>query len=239
MEPIPETRTALEELGLTADDDLLASLLDTAERVRAVVPTCVGLSLAMLEHDITFTLVATSDEVRRADAAQYLEDGPCVEGGRAGDVVAYDADDPLDEQRWAAFARTAAAVGIRSSLTLPMLGPEGESIGSVNLYAAEPGAFDGHHEELAELLDAWAPGAVADADLSFRTRETARAAPSTLEDRSLVDQAIGVLTARRGIDVEEAAAVIRDVAERAGTSQVEVALTVLDAMGPRRGTGDL
>lgn len=32
MEPIPETRSALEELGLTADDDLLASLLDAAER---------------------------------------------------------------------------------------------------------------------------------------------------------------------------------------------------------------
>ena len=239
MEPIPETRTALEELGLTTDDDLLAELRDTAERVRAVVPSCVGLSVALLDHGVSFTLVATSEEVRRADASQYLEDGPCVEGGRSGEVVAFDVDDPLDEQRWAEFARASAAVGIHSSLTLPMLDAEGTSVGSINLYAAETGAFDGHHEELATITGSWAPGAVADADLAFRTRDTARAAPSTLEDQSLVQQAVGVLAARRGIDVDEAAAVIRDVAERAGTTQVEVALMVLDAMGPSRDHGDL
>lgn len=234
VEPIPETRRALDELARTNGEDLLPALVDTAERVAKIVPSFTGLSLALRRNGLTFTLVATSDEVARLDAVQYLEGGPCVEGGEVGEVVAFQNADPLDEARWSAFARATASAGVASTLTLPIRDTSGTAFGSVNLYAAERHAFDGHHEELAELLDAWAPGAVADADLSFRTRDTAEAAPALLEERTTIDRAIGVLMSSRGLSVSEARSALQDVAERSGTSEVAVAELVLETRGGRQ-----
>ena len=47
MEPIPQTARAIAEFGPFAieDEDLLTELLDSARRVRDLVPTCVGLIL--------------------------------------------------------------------------------------------------------------------------------------------------------------------------------------------------
>ena len=55
-------------------------------------------------------------------------------------------------------------------------------------------AFDGLHREIADIFGVWAPGAVTNADLSFRTRRTAEKAPATMR----VDIAVGILMARPG-----------------------------------------
>lgn len=69
MEPLPETQSAIEEFGPFVDDlDLLEHLQRSATLVRAVVPSCVGLSLAMLDEGLTFTLQATSEEITGLDA---------------------------------------------------------------------------------------------------------------------------------------------------------------------------
>ena len=66
--------------------------------------------------------------------------------------------DALDEQQWLLYARTSAAAGVATSLSLP-LRQNGQVTGSVNLYASAPNAFEGHHDELAAIFGAWAPGA--------------------------------------------------------------------------------
>lgn len=71
-------------------------------------------------------------------------------------------------------------------------------------------------ETLAELLDSWAPGAVANADLSFRTREKAQRAPGLLKDSAVLARATGMLAAHLGVDVDDAESVLRDAALRAG-----------------------
>jgi len=50
-------------------------------------------------------------------------------------------------------------------------------IAGVNLYAATPNAFAGREARLADLLGAWAPGAVHNADLSFLLRPEHGATP--------------------------------------------------------------
>ncbi|MCW2817077.1 MAG: response regulator receiver and antar domain protein [Nocardioides sp.] len=254
MEPIPETREAIDEFGPFIDDDLLAAKLDAADRIRDVVPSCVGLSLGLTKEGLTFTVQATADEIARLDAVQYLDGGPCVEivevdttPGLEGDQDAdgprdttaldhrratpFRNDDPLVEQRWQSFAAAAADAGIASTLTLPIL--DGRTVvGSVNLYAVDVDAFDGHHEHVADICRAWAPGAVTNADLSFETRQTARRAPQVLREQISVDRATGVLSAQRGISLDEARAAIRDVAQRAGVEESEVAELVLQTMRP-------
>jgi GAF domain-containing protein len=221
VEPIPETSEAVNEFG-PFEVDLLQNLKDRASQVREIVPDCVGISLASREHGVSFTLVATDDEVAALDGVQYLDGGPCVEGVEAERVLEYRNEELLGEGSWQLFAQATAAAAIASTLTLPIL-KQAQIVGSVNLYAATPHAFTGHHQEIAEIFSAWAPGAVANADLSFSTRETAEQAPRLLYEEMRVQVALGVLMSSQNIGLETAREQLRDAALRAGITEPALA----------------
>jgi hypothetical protein len=152
--PIPQTIEAAEELERYQPElDLVAYLQKTADEVQSRVPDCVGMSIALLDEGVTFTLVATDDEIATLDAVQYLAGGPCVDAVHAERGVEVRKDDLLDEASWQLFAQATAARAIRSTLTF-LLTRERRVIGSVNLYAASDKAFEGHHEQLAQIVGA-------------------------------------------------------------------------------------
>jgi GAF domain-containing protein len=227
VEPVPETKRALEHLSRT-DSDLRQRLGGMADRVRDVVPECVGMSVAILDEALTFTLVATGEEIASLDALQYLGGGPCVDAVETGVAGAWRRADLLDEHQWQLFALGEAAAGVRSTLSLPITDGRRVVVG-LNLYAATDDAFEGHHDELAAALGAWAPGVVTNADLSFRTRAEATQAPGRIEDRDDVDRAIGVLAGRSGIDTNTAERRLREAAERAGVEVAAVARLILES----------
>jgi transcriptional regulator with GAF, ATPase, and Fis domain len=228
VEPIPETREAVEEFGpFTDDEDLLEELIRKGERVRAIVPTCVGLSLALKQNGVTFTLVASAEEIAALDALQYLEGGPCVEAAENQQAMAFRASDPLDERQWQLFAQGTAATGVACTLSLPILA-DGHVAGTVNLYAAPDDAFTDHHNELAAVFDAWAPGAVTNADLSFSTRQTAEQAPQRLREDVQLEVAAGVIASRSGVGLETAREQLRAAARRAGLSEARLAEAIID-----------
>ena len=223
LEPMPETREAMAEF-MTRDgpeiDEVLAGLGTIA---RELVPEVVGLSLGLVREGVTFTLIASNSGLGALDATQYLEGGPCVEvTERRRDVVQFDTDDPLDEGRWLLFAQTSAAVGVASSLSLPIL-RDGQVIGGINLYASTVNAFSGHHEQLAGALGASASDVVTNADLSFSTRLSAAQAPRQLGDYHRIETAAGLLAARSDQDVDQARARLRDAAARAGVDEAVLA----------------
>ncbi len=227
MEPIPESSEAVDEYG-PFEPDLLENLRDRASQVRDLVPDCVGLSLASREHGVSFTVVATDEEIAALDGAQYLGSGPCVASVEAAQVLEYTDESPLEESSWQMFAMATAAAGIRSTLTLPLVAEtEGEVLGSVNLYAAAPHSFDGHHEAIAHIFGAWAPGAVANADLGFSTRRTAEQAPELLYAEIRVEVAVGLLVEAEGISVTAAREQLRQAARRAGVDELTLAQRVI------------
>lgn len=227
MEPIPETSEAVEEFGPFTDPDLLHELRERSDRVTALVPDCVGLSLASAQHGVTFTLVATSLQPALLDGVQYLSGGPCVDAVRADRVVQYHHGDVLDEDLWQDFARATAAGSVASTLTLPVL-VDGVVGGSVNLYASSTDAFAGRHEEIARIFDAWAPGAVTNADLSFSTRQVAEQAPRRLRADVDIQVAVGILSASRGLGAGEARDQLTGAARRAGVSEADLAAVVIE-----------
>ena len=209
------------------DDDLLAELEVKAQQVQALVPQCLGLSLASSQDGLTFTLVATANEIAVLDAIQYVSGGPCVGAVKAERVVAYDQAELFDEQEWQLFAHATAAAAVASTLTLPILSG-GRVVGSVNLYAATPTAFDGHHEAIARVFDAWAPGAVTNADLSFTTRSVAEAAPNLL--RTDVDLAVAsaMIAQQDHVSLEDGRRRLLQAARRARVSEVQLAQTIIE-----------
>jgi GAF domain-containing protein len=229
LEPTPETVEAVNELDPSADDGaLLARLRGLANQAQDIVPDLVGVSIARLDEDVTFTLVATSKEIAVLDAIQYAADGPCVDGALNTQVREFRDDDILSEERWQLFAQATAAHTVRSTLTLPII-TASRAVGTVNLYAASRRAFVGHHEQLADLFGAWAAGAVTNADLSFATRREAQASPGRLREHILIDVATGILAAELGLGIDAAEAHLRDAAQRAGVDAVDLARAVIRA----------
>jgi transcriptional regulator with GAF, ATPase, and Fis domain len=228
VEPIPETARAIGDFSpfVNENEDLLAELAEKAGRVQDLVPRCTGVSVTSALDEATFTLVATAQEIALLDAIQYVAGGPCVDAVKAEQVMAFERADLLDEQAWRLFADATAAAAVASTLTLPIL-EGGRVVGSVNLYASTPDAFDGHHEPIARIFDAWAPGAVTNADLSFTTRRLAETAPEALQDDVDLTIASGVIAAREDTTIEVAREQLREAAQRAGVTD-QLAHTILD-----------
>lgn len=234
MEPIPETTEVDDEFGPFSDDDLLHQLRERSDRVKAIVPDCVGMTLASRVHDVTLTLVATSAEIAVLDAVQYLSGGPCVDALEADRVMTYPAgDDVLDERHWHDFARATSAASVASTLTLPVI-TDGVVTGTINLYAAAAHAFDGFHEDIARIFDAWAPGAVTNADLTFSSRREAEEAPRRLREDLTITVAVGILAAKTPRDLDEARGLLRDAALRAGVREADLAASIIEIDGHRR-----
>jgi GAF domain-containing protein len=228
MEPIPETLEALSELDPHVDGPtLLDQLTSTADRAKHVAPGLVGVSIASREHDLTFTLIATDAEIRALDAVQYLASGPCVDAIALGQGIATSPEGLINESLWRDFARAGAAVGVNSTLTLPII-RAGKVFATVNLYGHAADTFEGRHEDLAAVFGAWAPGAVANADLTFSTRTAAERAPVHLQETAVIDTATGLLAAQRGLTVLDARRQLDDAARRAGVPVARLAKVVID-----------
>jgi GAF domain-containing protein len=230
MEPIRETIEAVEEFGPFGAGDVLQLLVERGRQVRSLVPDCVGVSLSLLDHDVTLTLVATSAELAALDGVQYLFDGPCVAAVRTDEVIDCATRGVLDERGWHEFARATAARHVASTLTLP-LRAEGRVVGSVNLYAASEAAFSTVQQDVADIFDAWAPGAVTNADLSFRTRDVAEQAPAHLRERLRHDYAVGYIAVSHGVSIDEARHLLRDAAQRSGVSEEAIADVLFEMEG--------
>jgi GAF domain-containing protein len=230
MEPIPETARAIADFGPFAieHEDLLPELLDEAQRVVDVVPECVGISVSSNVDELTFTVVATAAEIAVLDAVQYVTGGPCVAAVAEDRVVAFERDDPLDERRWQLFARASAAASVASTLTLPILDEARRVAGSVNLYGSSPTSFDGHHEAVARIFSAWAPGAVTNADLSFQTRTAAARAPEILRTDIDLTIACSAIAAQTGSSLEDARQRLTEAAKRAGVAVAQLAQTIIE-----------
>ncbi len=88
------------------------------------------MSVTLRDQELTFTWVATDSKLRTLDAAQFLAGGSCEQA--AHDDVTQVVSSLMDEEQWRLLAVAGAAVGVRSTLSLPLRGPDGP-IGSLNL----------------------------------------------------------------------------------------------------------
>jgi len=221
MEPVPEVRGSAWRLAELTGFDVLAELDALAELSLALVPSCVRVSLTVVVDGEPFTLTSTTPPAAVLDAVQYLDHGPCVETARTGEVSAV--PDVLDERRWQSYAAAAASVGVRSSLSLPMSGPDGRTTGAVNIYASDPDAFADTAVIFAAALEVPVNHLVTNADLSFHTREYARELPARLAAMEDEDVVVGMLVGLHGWAVEHARTRLREAAARAGVPVGQVA----------------
>jgi GAF domain-containing protein len=226
VEPTPETLEAFARLARLGTTELVDLVLVMARRAQEIVPECVGLSLALLEDGLSFTLAASDADIAALDAVQYLDGGPCVDAAHDGETIDTTPDDVTDEDQWRMYAQATAAAGVASSLTLPILRDQ-RVIGSINLYAATADAFTGRHDALADALGASAEHGILNADLSFATRRTVlEAPPEQVTEQNEIDVAVGIIAANQQVDIATAQERLREAAARAGITEAQAARAV-------------
>jgi GAF domain-containing protein len=223
---IDEVRPELDRLSrlLRTDDDLVDYLRSITHFVVLEVPHCVGISITVVCDDVPFTVVATATQLRQVDAVQYVDGGPCVDTGTFG--AENDVPDVLDERRWHLYAQTAAAAGIRSSLSLPLLF-EGETVGALNLYGDTPDAFQDRAHVLGEMVSGHAALAISNADLSMLTTELAASSAAEAAPHPAVERAVGVLMQYKHLEAQDARALLRSSAAYAGVDVLDLAKALL------------
>jgi hypothetical protein len=116
-----------------------ALLRKAVELGRDVAPDTVGCSVTTIEGDRYRTPVFSDEVALDLDRAQYLAgDGPCMAAAREQRHEYFDA--MTDGDRFPGFTEAAVERGVRSSISLPLTGPELPA--AINIYASSRYAFD-------------------------------------------------------------------------------------------------
>jgi GAF domain-containing protein len=207
---------------MVADFDVIDFLHMLTDRsVQLFAASAAGVVLADPRGELRVA-AASSEKAGLLELFQLQNDqGPCLECFRTGRPVT--APDLADQaQRWPRFAHAALQAGFRTVEALPMRLRD-QVIGALNLFRAEPGAF-----EPADLRIAQALADVATIGLlherNVRRRETvAEQLQSALNSRVVIEQAKGKLAERRGIDMDRAFTMLREYARNSNQHLTDVA----------------
>lgn len=163
-----------------------------------------------------------------ADEVQYQTgDGPCLHAMRHAHRVRI--HDLATHGRWPRFEKRAATLGIRSSLSLPLVA-DGEPVGALNLYSRTPGAFGDEETKRAERFAGHASGALTLAlrlasctDLNDQLR-------SSMVSRAVIDQAVGVIMATEHCAEDKAFSLLRTVSQNTNVKLRDLAVTIVTSV---------
>ncbi|TCM48900.1 GAF domain-containing protein [Kribbella sp. VKM Ac-2568] len=183
-----------EETGLTETVEAVVQFA-----LQAVSCTHAGVALAQRGRHFE-TIAVTDPLVEQSDQLQLdCGEGPslAVLANRDTVVIA----DTESDDRWPVWGPKAAALGLRSVLTV-RLHTSGSTLGVLQLFNTEPHAFDADDDAVAHILARHASVALSNA------RQEA-SLWHAIDARKLIGQAQGILMERFGIDGDQAFAVLR------------------------------
>ncbi|HEU5392932.1 MAG TPA: GAF and ANTAR domain-containing protein [Streptosporangiaceae bacterium] len=107
------------------------------------------------------------------------------------------------QPRWPTFAQSAAAAGIKSTLSVPLV-VGGDGLGALNIYSREENSFAEAEVALAATFASYASVALANARVYWRTQRLASQLEEALSSRGVIEQAKGIIIARQGCSADEA-----------------------------------
>ena len=229
-----ESLGALSRLA-TSRLSLEESLTSVAQFGVRAIPGADGGGLTLLERERQDTTVATDPLVEEIEDIQYsLGQGPCITAAGTGATVSSGSlgADP----RWPRFGSRAARLGVHSALSVPLVTADGV-VGAMNVYARAKHAFDTRARELGTLFAVPAAVAVQNASVLAQTRRLAIRLQQSLEDRGVVDRAVGILMSRAGGTEAEALNRLRALSQHEHRKLTAVAQSIVDAAVRRARSG--
>jgi len=208
-------------------DDIVARVAETAV---AAIPYADAVSITVLSWPDARTAAATHERALELDLHQYASGrGPCLEAAwQRAPVRAVIGE---AHHRWPEFVEAAQRVGIRASLSVPLLiggiTEAQELVGSLNIYSDTASAFDPFDAALMRLYSVAAGQAISNASRWQHSRETVTQLEKALLSRSDIDMAKGALIALHGCEPGEAFARLVDESQRRNIKVRDVAVELL------------
>jgi GAF domain-containing protein len=200
---------------------------------RRAIPGSEASSITLIRDERTFTAAFAGQLAMDADELQYQRGyGPCLDAGRAGTVFVV--SDMRAEERWPDYARHAAELGVRSSLSVP-LPFQGATIGALNNYACTPAAFGEADVRLGQEVAAFVAIAVGNAEAAARATTDVANMRQAMASRSVIEQAKGILMERYKITAEQAFTLLTHASQRSNV-KLRVVAEELATTGALRGS---
>ena len=186
--------------------------------------------ITLLRDRKAATIGWSSDSAREVDEIQYsLSQGPCLTAAEEEREV--HVPDLLEENRWGPdYANAVASHGLRSVLSLPF-NLQGEAKAALNLYSDVPHKFDekaaakarGYTREISQALRL----AVR---FSLHT-DSAANLRATLESRTIIDIAVGIVMAQNRCSQQAAVQILTEASSNSNTKLRDIARSLVDSVG--------
>jgi transcriptional regulator with GAF, ATPase, and Fis domain len=178
-----------------------------------------------------YTVVSTDELTLRLDERQYVDgNGPCLEALSTN--VPVFVVDMSTEIRWPPFPSEAAALGVQSSMSYPLITGE-DTVGALNMYAFVELTPDvGRNARAAQFADRAAGALAVGMRLAEQNSENANLRVA-LSSRSVIDQAIGILMAQQHCSLEDAFAILRKASQGRNIKLRDVAAQVVASVQRR------
>ncbi len=220
-------------LPLQAGADTREVLARAAELVERAIPTSDGVSITLgppaePEAQATDNLFA-----QRVDGAQLQAgEGPCLSAYETGTVMV--CDDLGDDERWPRLGELARPLQVASVLGCPIR-TDKHSLGVLNIYSHDTGAFDERDRSVADLLVTAVLAVVQETRDRQELVQLSQQLREALNSRAVIDQAKGILMSRGHYGADEAFAELVATSRRGNVKVRDVAqLVVDDASSPGR-----
>ena len=211
---------------LVADFDVVELLTVLADRCVEVLDVqAAGIMLVAPDGDLR--AMASSSEAMRVLELYELQsqEGPCLDCYRTGEPVV-NQDLTAASGRWPRFAPEALAAGFHSVQALPMR-LRGIVIGALNLFHVEPGEKDEADIVAAQALADIATIGIIQHRNAMESQVVNDQLSNALNSRVVIEQAKGIVTERKGLNMDQAFATLRNHARTHNLRLADVARDVI------------
>jgi hypothetical protein len=232
----PTDRSALRTLIAlagpeTADAPVPTLLGELADRCMELLPVD-SCAVLLADHDGELGLAASRGPAHVLGLVELSSGlGPAVEAYRGADTVRCD-DLAAAGDRWAGFAPAALALDTRGVLALPLRRRE-HRLGALSLFRSATGPWPAQALGLARALADLAAIGVLRARATRRRERITVQWREALDDRVVVQQAVGILSERLRLSVDDALDLLAELAGEDGVDPPELARRLVrDPSGP-------
>jgi GAF domain-containing protein len=213
------------ELPLHASDDrgILRSVTDVC---RDAFPAASWVSITIGPPSQPDVLVTDGIVTQRLEGIQLqVGEGPCQDAWQA--QVPMISQDLETDARWPRFGRLATGTGARSALSLPIL-LGADRLGGLNLYSATPAAFHAADARIGELFASAVAALLKDVRTQHELKDLVAQLETALSTRGPIDQAKGIVMARRRCSADEAFAYLVKLSSNTNIKVREVARQLIE-----------
>lgn len=242
-QPLRSAGTPGSDLELSTVDQIQNLILDSAdfeeflnELARLSAHQVAGsgddalCGITLLRDRKAATIGWSSESAREVDEIQYtLSQGPCLTAAKEEREVYV--PDLFDEDRWGPdYAKAVASHGLRSVLSVPFH-LQGDAQAALNLYSDVPRKFDGDVAARARGYTREISQALRLAVRFSLHTDSATNLRATLESRTVIDMAVGIVMAQNRCNQETAVRILTDASSNGNVKLRDIASSLVQSVG--------